>query len=99
MSQFYYLSLHDALPIYWVISPTRGDLNDCSHRRLGSAPNETWMDPKLRRTLGPCVNSEGCPGDRKSTRLNSSHVAISYAAFSMKKKNTQRSRLKILACR
>src|SRR5690625_6105513 len=26
-------------------------------------------------------------GDRKSTRLNSSHVAISYAVFCMKKKN------------
>src|SRR5690625_6299146 len=26
--------------------------------------------------------------DRKSTRLNSSHVAISYAVFCMKKKNT-----------
>src|SRR5690625_6830639 len=33
---------------------------------------------------------EGIPiggQDRKSTRLNSSHVAISYAAFCMKKKN------------
>src|SRR5690625_6069402 len=27
-------------------------------------------------------------GDRKSTRLNSSHVAISYAVFCLKKKNT-----------
>src|SRR5690625_6095692 len=26
-------------------------------------------------------------GDRKSTRLNSSHVAISYAVFCLKKKN------------
>src|SRR5690625_3520236 len=32
-----------------------------------------------------------CTGglDRKSTRLNSSHVAISYAVFCLKKKNTQ----------
>src|SRR5690625_6628430 len=30
---------------------------------------------------GPAV------GDRKSTRLNSSHVAISYAVFCLKKKN------------
>src|SRR5207249_10177754 len=28
-------------------------------------------------------------GDRKSTRLNSSHVSISYAVFCLKKKNTQ----------
>src|SRR5438874_4800355 len=27
------------------------------------------------------------PGDRKSTRLNSSHVEISYAVFCLKKKN------------
>src|SRR5690554_7355228 len=28
-----------------------------------------------------------CSGDRKSTRLNSSHVRISYAVFCLKKKN------------
>src|SRR5690625_6959939 len=32
------------------------------------------------------VRGEG--GDRKSTRLNSSHVAISYAVFCLKKKRT-----------
>src|SRR5690606_40906261 len=30
--------------------------------------------------------SPGRPGDRKSTRLNSSHVKISYAVFCLKKK-------------
>src|SRR5699024_12564335 len=29
------------------------------------------------------------PGDRKSTRLNSSHVSISYAVFCLKKKKIQ----------
>src|SRR5256885_5298730 len=29
-------------------------------------------------------------GDRKSTRLNSSHLVISYAVFCLKKKNDQR---------
>src|SRR5204862_7635733 len=28
----------------------------------------------------------GCPADRKSTRLNSSHVEMSYAVFCLKKK-------------
>src|SRR2546426_8592942 len=28
----------------------------------------------------------GCVGDRKSTRLNSSHLVISYAVFCLKKK-------------
>src|SRR5690625_6450421 len=32
-------------------------------------------------------------GDRKSTRLNSSHVAISYAVFCLKKKTRQRNRM------
>src|SRR3712207_8850084 len=31
--------------------------------------------------------SEFLPGDRKSTRLNSSHANISYAVFCLKKKN------------
>src|SRR5438445_901450 len=32
-----------------------------------------------------------CLGDRKSTRLNSSHANISYAVFCLKKKNTSQS--------
>src|SRR5437870_7938306 len=37
-------------------------------------------------------NGDGVPDlDRKSTRLNSSHVAISYAVFCLKKKKTMRS--------
>src|SRR5690625_394410 len=35
----------------------------------------------LNQSKGPAVR------DRKSTRLNSSHVAISYAVFCLKKKN------------
>src|SRR5690242_21587682 len=35
------------------------------------------------RTTNCCVSSE----DRKSTRLNSSHMSISYAVFCLKKKN------------
>src|SRR5690625_5824219 len=33
-----------------------------------------------------------CREDRKSTRLNSSHVAISYAVFCLKKKKAQNNR-------
>src|SRR5207253_10489471 len=33
--------------------------------------------------------------DRKSTRLNSSHVAISYAVFCLKKKNTKNNQIVI----
>src|SRR5699024_11787998 len=35
-----------------------------------------------RCSMSVCV----CPQDRKSTRLNSSHVSISYAVFCLKKK-------------
>src|SRR5690625_6851575 len=34
-------------------------------------------------------------GDRKSTRLNSSHVAISYAVFCLKKKRKRKYNIKI----
>src|SRR5438477_3772958 len=77
---FYTLSLHDALPIYVYMTFKlwerwqRGELTD-GHGRLipGDA---TW--PSHRDALP----------DRKSTRLNSSHMSISYAAFCRKKKNT-----------
>src|SRR5256885_7320514 len=32
------------------------------------------------------IQSNAAPGDRKSTRLNSSHLVISYAVFCLKKK-------------
>src|SRR5437870_9509468 len=34
--------------------------------------------------------TQNCCQDRKSTRLNSSHVAISYAVFCLKKKKTKK---------
>src|SRR5256885_11898830 len=37
------------------------------------------------------VTSGGSVQDRKSTRLNSSHLVISYAVFCLKKKKTSRS--------
>src|SRR5690349_23009980 len=40
----------------------------------------------LRRRLSRSALREPDPGDRKSTRLNSSHVEISYAVFCLKKK-------------
>src|SRR5438132_7247373 len=39
--------------------------------------------PGLARTQPP---AHARPGDRKSTRLNSSHTVISYAVFCLKKK-------------
>src|SRR5699024_445486 len=41
------------------------------------------------------ANILGNDVDRKSTRLNSSHVSISYAVFCLKKKNKERYRLEL----
>src|SRR5438270_8425915 len=39
------------------------------------------------REMGPVFTCLTLAGDRKSTRLNSSHSQISYAVFCLKKKN------------
>src|SRR5256885_10018130 len=41
----------------------------------------------------PAAHHLGVDGDRKSTRLNSSHLVISYAVFCLKKKKHTRVRL------
>src|SRR5437773_3142771 len=41
----------------------------------------------LRRAPDRPDDRREAPGDRKSTRLNSSHITTSYAAFRLKKKN------------
>src|SRR5690348_18113932 len=45
-------------------------------------------DPRLR-VLQRRLERQAFGGDRKSTRLNSSHPSISYAVFCLKKKNTK----------
>src|SRR3712207_8017398 len=53
--------------------------------RLGRA------DPQVEVAAGRAVPGQlpGHPGDRKSTRLNSSHANISYAVFCLKKKKNK----------
>src|SRR5439155_7873664 len=51
---------------------------------------EARVDPiALLREHDPVGPAQNAPQDRKSTRLNSSHVAISYAVFCLKKKRQQ----------
>src|SRR5256885_11950989 len=63
-------------------------------------PHSTFMDPRAYAALKQETDGEyGGVGmdvaikngeiDRKSTRLNSSHLVISYAVFCLKKKNTR----------
>src|SRR5690349_23173211 len=73
-TEFYALSLHDALPIYH-----NGRIKLA--KDLVVAAKETGADAVKFQTF----KTEKL--DRKSTRLNSSHVENSYAAFCLKKKN------------
>src|SRR5690606_41954305 len=88
----YRLSLHDALPIY------RDELILCL-RQEGVAAGEPVLvlgalllqrhnaRVDLLLQLLELFGLEGIAAiDRKSTRLNSSHVKISYAVFCLKKK-------------
>src|SRR5690606_41878125 len=79
--EIYTLSLHDALPIFTVNAKINSEgLNPSASLAAGVL---------LQGTRDMVVNNEGhikFTLDRKSTRLNSSHVKISYAVFCLKKK-------------
>src|SRR5438094_6499474 len=85
--QIYPLSLHDALPISRVptCSPstarTIASFSLTSNTIVGMLRSSANAADRVRR------EREGRDGDRKSTRLNSSHRTISYAVFCLKKKN------------
>src|SRR5690625_6909166 len=52
-----------------------------------SDQGESFRLDEIKSRIGPVSPKEELkPADRKSTRLNSSHVAISYAVFCLKKK-------------
>src|SRR5690606_41580925 len=92
------LSLHDALPIL-PASVAGWDMSN--HTPHGWSPRPPWPQSRRSRScarlggrLGSCLCSPVArerrrlapTTDRKSTRLNSSHVKISYAVFCLKKK-------------
>src|SRR5207253_9524284 len=87
-SEIYTLSLHDALPILMAISanPLVRDLENGI--AFAFKPIEVSIDGVARDavSLGSALSEIDQLRDRKSTRLNSSHVAISYAVFCLKKK-------------
>src|SRR3712207_8116786 len=85
-TEIYTLSLHDALPIYALQAHAGVDGG------LGQADAVAGLDllilhedevPELEEPVAILVRAAG---DRKSTRLNSSHANISYAVFCLKKK-------------
>src|SRR5207249_7336794 len=86
------LSLHDALPI--SLSPSgveRPFISTPSRRRISEEMRILYIFPSSGRRIlrtGP-GRAMAAQRDRKSTRLNSSHVSISYAVFCLKKKKKQ----------
>src|SRR2546426_8343960 len=78
-TEIYTLSLHDALPISSRIRDTPPSSRP-PPRVFSPAAREPLFDPPHR--FAPLPASI----DRKSTRLNSSHLVISYAVFCLKKK-------------
>src|SRR5690606_42074551 len=96
-SRHMYLPHSDSLTLfpYWPSShPARHSFPTRRSSDLTGSPAVFWLDPerahdrnlieKVERYLGE-HDTSGL--DRKSTRLNSSHVKISYAVFCLKKKN------------
>src|SRR5205807_7853954 len=83
-TEIYTLSLHDALPIFLslAIDP---------QRPLGRVKALAQADPPVHARFQGPFDGE----DRKSTRLNSSHLVISYAVFCLKKKTKPQSPLRL----
>src|SRR5436305_9810948 len=90
-TKIYTLSLHDALPIFHRPGHLREDLLLQELRVL--VGHGVVLEAAVRPGLGGLVllvREHGGQVDRKSTRLNSSHVRISYAVFCLKKKKKKK---------
>src|SRR5256885_7114770 len=80
-TEIYTLSLHDALPISHVVARIR--------IRYSPGPvseDEQRLEKSNHHFLSGSLHDHS--RDRKSTRLNSSHLVISYAVFCLKKKKS-----------
>src|SRR5690606_41342075 len=89
----YTLSLHDALPI----SVLHVDLSQVRIRARRKCGGDLGLAVRIadgfviQQPLGAIeLVLDHAGQDRKSTRLNSSHVKISYAVFCLKKKKNKR---------
>src|SRR5688500_20399114 len=79
-SALYTLSLHDALPISGHDSP------GATNRKHTVDRHAKQIALASQRGFAQFVAQCRAQLDRKSTRLNSSHLVISYAVFCLKKK-------------
>src|SRR5690242_20770548 len=85
-THLYTLSLHDALPI------SKARMIHCAPPASAAATSATsnrnmsMQTPAEQELAALIVSSLNLEKDRKSTRLNSSHMSISYAVFCLKKR-------------
>src|SRR5690606_41472316 len=98
-TQLYPLSLHDALPISdrEALAAASGGLGVIERREREGLRLDDLADLEgLGRGRDADIEGAGAglvddlEADRKSTRLNSSHVKISYAVFCLKKKKKEK---------
>src|SRR2546426_6631175 len=81
---------HDAaatIPEDGVIN--KGDLLPVRRNPRIADPAFGRVDSLAKRILQVCLPADEPHRDRKSTRLNSSHLVISYAVFCLKKKTVK----------
>src|SRR3989442_11806853 len=86
---FPYTTLFRSIAISWGYLQT-----------VAADPSLSWLEPRTASAIEEPMNEflpdtgswlkPGETRDRKSTRLNSSHVRISYAVFCLKKKKNTR---------
>src|SRR5207244_11826411 len=94
-THIYTLSLHDALPIFDEAGEghveVRGAVLEAVLDVAVEVPSRVGHGDEAHTGFDHAARQqETLTGDRKSTRLNSSHQIISYAVFCLKKKNTTR---------
>src|SRR5205807_10392019 len=82
-ARIYTLSLHDALPISYFERIPTGFFAGKFDPKTPIKVDEALIDQHIKKVEPH--------SDRKSTRLNSSHLVISYAVFCLKKKTVHRS--------
>src|SRR5690349_24218647 len=87
-TEIYTLSLHALFrSVRIVVDVELGD-GDLLAELAGNLLERRRDHPARTAPFRPEIDQNRLGGDRKSTRLNSSHVEISYAVFCLKKKNT-----------
>src|SRR5437868_15456991 len=86
---------HHILYLFFQCSAHHQALHSFPTRRSSDLTSSMWLaiDAVKKGEAGVAIsagNTGALMADRKSTRLNSSHVSISYAVFCLKKKKKKK---------